>query len=439
MILKASQRSNAANLSRHLMNDRDNEHVELHELRGFVSEDLNGALLEIDAVSKGTRCQQPLFSLSLSPPQQEQVSIDQFEAAIEMAEAKLGLDDQPRAIVFHEKDGRRHAHVVWSRIDALEMKAINLPFFKGKLMDVSRELYLENGWEMPKGLIDRELKNPLNFTREEWQQTKRMNQDPRLIKAMFRECWTRSDDTASLKQALEERGYFLAKGDRRSVVALDHKGEVYSLSRYAGIKAKEVRDSLGDTSQLPSVDETRALIAQRMTKQLDGYVREVDAKYKRLDPSVEFKRERLVTRQREERKALENGQQKRWDQETADRAARLPRGMGGLWSRVTGRYGKIRRQNEHDAWQCYVRDQREKDSLIYRHLEERQQLQKVITRMKAHREIEMSELRREIAAYLRMRRDDLPKLEAFNERAKHQGRTRLRRRDIDRDGPEFEL
>ena len=42
---------------------------------------------------------------------------------------------------MHEKEGRRHAHVVWSRIDADEMKAINLPHFKVKLRDLSRDLY----------------------------------------------------------------------------------------------------------------------------------------------------------------------------------------------------------------------------------------------------------------------------------------------------------
>ena len=70
------------------------------------------------------------FSLSLSPPPNERVPIEVFETAIEQIEQKLGLEDQPRAVVFHEKEGRRHAHVVWSRIDTDEMKAINLPFYQ---------------------------------------------------------------------------------------------------------------------------------------------------------------------------------------------------------------------------------------------------------------------------------------------------------------------
>lgn len=37
--------------------------------------------------------------------------------AIAEIERKLGLENQPLAILFHEKGGRRHAHFVWSRID----------------------------------------------------------------------------------------------------------------------------------------------------------------------------------------------------------------------------------------------------------------------------------------------------------------------------------
>ena len=163
MILKGSQRSGARQLAAHLLNSRDNEHVEVHELRGFCADDLQGAFQEIEATSRGTRAKQPLFSLSLNPPPRENVSVAAFEAAIEMAERKLGLQGQPRAIVFHEKEGRRHAHAVWSRIDAEHMKAVNLPHFKRKLQDVARQLYREHGWTMPRGLVAGQQRDPLTI------------------------------------------------------------------------------------------------------------------------------------------------------------------------------------------------------------------------------------------------------------------------------------
>lgn len=72
MILKASQRAGGTQLALHLVNDRDNDHVELHGMRGFVSDDLVGAFKEAYAVSTDTKCRQFLFSVSLSPPPSSQ-------------------------------------------------------------------------------------------------------------------------------------------------------------------------------------------------------------------------------------------------------------------------------------------------------------------------------------------------------------------------------
>jgi len=151
MILVGNQRGGAKDLARHLMSP-ENDHVHVEEIRGFVSDNLNGALSEAYAVSRGTRCKQYLFSLSLNPPLDADVSTADFIAAIDRVERDIGLEGQPRAIVFHEKEGpngqRRHAHAVWSRIDPETMTARNLSWHKNKLQDVSRDLYREHGWRM---------------------------------------------------------------------------------------------------------------------------------------------------------------------------------------------------------------------------------------------------------------------------------------------------
>ncbi|WP_068317725.1 relaxase/mobilization nuclease domain-containing protein [Polycladidibacter hongkongensis] len=267
-----------------------------------MSEDLHSALGEAEAISKGTRCTQFLFSLSLNPPENEKASVEAFEAAADMAEQKLGLEDHPRAIVFHEKEGRRHAHAVWSRFDAQTMKAKNLPFYKSRLNEVSKELYLENGWELPKGFIDRDLRNPLNFTLKEWQQAKRVQQDPRVIKEMFRDCWQRSDNGEALKNALEEKGFHLAKGDRRSVVAIDFRGEVYALSRWSGVKARDVKARFALDESLGSVDAVKKQITARMDDKLKGFVRNIDLNYRKMRPAVENQRTQMVERQKKERR-----------------------------------------------------------------------------------------------------------------------------------------
>ncbi len=83
MILIGNQRGGAKNLALHLMNERDNDHVEVHQIRGFVSQNIMGALNEAYGVSRGTQCKQFLYSLSLNPTRTVDVDIATFEAAIE--------------------------------------------------------------------------------------------------------------------------------------------------------------------------------------------------------------------------------------------------------------------------------------------------------------------------------------------------------------------
>lgn len=401
MIIKASERSGAKNLASHLLKD-ENEHIELHDLRGFASDDLHDALHEAYAISRGTRCKNYLFSLSLNPPEGEDVPVEVFEATIERIEEKLGLKDQPRAIVFHEKEGRRHAHAVWSRIDALEMKAINLPHYKAKLNDIAKELYLEHGWELPKGFIERHTRDPLSFNIAEWQQAKRARQDPRVIKASFQQCWKNSDNAEAFRMALRERGYWLAKGDRRGYVALDYRGEVYSLSRMTGAKTEELKARLGDPAKLPSVNDTKAWIAERLSQRLRVFVAQKEAKHRKQAEVLHRRRERMVQRHRLARSDLKTRQEERWKIEAKERADRLPKGVKGLWSWVTGKTRQIKLRNKAETALAQERDQKEKQVLVQDQLSDRRKLQKQITTLRSKHHAQTAELNRDVAHAMMM-------------------------------------
>jgi hypothetical protein len=399
MILKGSQRGGGLQLARHLLKTEDNEHVEVHELRGFLSSDLEGAFREAHAVSKGTRARQFLFSLSLNPPATERVSVEEFEAAIEQVERKLGFEGQPRAVVFHEKDGRRHAHAVWSRIDTERMRAINLPHFKLKLRDVSRELYLEHGWKMPRGLANSKERDPATFDRGEWEQAKRGGQDAKALKLMFRECWLISDSKAAFANALKARGYTLARGDRRGHVVVDFRGEVYAIAKWIDLKAKDVRARLGDGKDLPSVEQAKSEHAQRMTAMLRRHTEDAQRGFDKQKAALAFKRAEIVERQRKERAELEHRQQLRWAKETAERAGRLTKGVRGLWDRLTGARGRAEKRNEAEAWACLQRDRAEKDALIVRHLDERQAFHQQVRAARLAHAQDMAQLHRDIAGF----------------------------------------
>ena len=99
--------------------------------------------------------------------------------------------------------------MVWSRIDVEAMKAINLPHFKRKSTDISRQLYLEHGWAMPQGLIDKKERDPFKLSNAEWQNYRRDHGlDPKEIKILCQDAWALSDNLASLKHALEEKTCF---------------------------------------------------------------------------------------------------------------------------------------------------------------------------------------------------------------------------------------
>lgn len=404
MILKASCRGAGQNLASHLMNARDNEHVRLHELRGFSSNDLHGAFKEVEAVSTGTRCRQYLLSLSLSPPSDAIVSERDFTLAADRIERRLGLKGQPRALVFHEKEGRRHAHCVWSRIDAETMTAKQMSFFKTKLMGISRDLYLENGWKMPRGLENSAERNPTNFSLAEWQQAKRQDIDPRWLKQAVQNCWSRADNQTSFENALGECGFFLAKGNKRGFVVLDHGGEVWSLPRLLDLKTKEVRARLGDGGALSSVTQTQKTIGQRMTPAIRRHVAESRERFMEHSAALGTQKETMTRDHRASRLELDERQAREWDAETRARAARLPRGLRGLWHRLTGQYQDVRRLNEEEARLSRERQDEERRKLVDAQREERALLQAQFKELRTRQAEQLLELRKDIGRFLKFTR-----------------------------------
>lgn len=406
MILKASQRGGGQDLAVHLMRADDNEHVLVYELRGFTSDNLKDAFKETEAISQGTKCRQYLFSMSLNPPQDVAVPLDTFTETIDRVEARLGLQGQPRALVVHEKEGRRHMHAVWSRIDAETMTAKQMSFFKTKLQGLSRELYLEHGWEMPRGLKNGAERDPTNCTLAEWQQAKRQGIDPRWLKSTLQSCWNHSDNRQAFTRALEERGFFLARGDKRGFVVLDHTGEVWSLPRQLDLKTKDVRARLGDGQDLASVTDTQKLIGKRMTPAMRRHIAEAKDRFKeRSDVLFQYKLE-MTQLHRNARDKLDSKLESNWQDETRIRQARLPKGMRGIWHRITGKYQEVRAANEAEAQATRERHARERQQLIEKQIEQRRVLQDRFKELRTHQAEQLLKLRRDVGRFLSFTRGD---------------------------------
>ncbi|XWN32120.1 MAG: relaxase/mobilization nuclease domain-containing protein [Devosia sp.] len=403
MILKGSRRGGGLHLAHHLMNAEDNEHVRVHDIRGFTADTIAGAFTEAYAISKGTRCRKYLFSLSLNPPEKQSVPVEVFEKAIDEIEEKLGYAGHPRVVVFHEKEGRRHAHCVWSRIDVHRMRAVDPSFEKLKLRDKSRELYLEHGWVMPRGLMNSEERDPLNFSMAELQQARRAKQDVRQVKETFVDCWAVSDGRAAFAQALEERGYYLARG-RRGHVAVDWRGEVYAISQWVGVRAKAVRAKIGDPSDLPNVEQTKKRISERFSDRIREYAIKAGKRHEKRAAALDEIRREMKNRHRKARDVLAERQRQRRLNETKQRAVQLPKGLKALWFRLTGRYEKLKVQIERYAVDCARRDEAEVRATIDAQLSERQRLQHEIRQHRHLEALTIKRLNREVAELLALER-----------------------------------
>ena len=383
MNMVGNARGGAKDQALHLLK-AENEHAEVYELRGFISDTLMGALNEVYAVSRGTKCKQYLYSLSLNPPPSEKVSTVTFLDAIERVEKKLRLTDQPRAIVFHEKKGRRHAHCVWSRIDTTEMKAVQMSYDHRKLNAVSRELFLEHGWQMPAGLAKSSERNPKNFSLAEWQQAKRTGKDPRQTRAAIQDAWAISDSKTAFIHALEERGFKLARGDKTAFVAVDFHGEIYSVAKLTGVKTKSIRARVGAEKDLPGVDEVKDQIANELVPVFHRLKEEIETNSRGGEAEFEKRRSELVKRQHAERECLKGKQEWRWIEASKARQSRFRTGLKGMWDRLRGEHSRIRKDNEREAEDQRQRDRSEQDQLAFKHLDQRRHLDTFRLRSRRH-------------------------------------------------------
>ena len=267
MIVKGNSRGGALDLGKHLLKTLDDDGhpqtVTIVEMRGMVSDDLIAGFLEMEAIAGGTKCTQHMYSCSINPS--EKLTHEQYMQIVEEAEQRLGLTGQARAVVYHDKKDREHMHVVWSRIDIDQMKAVQLSFDHQTLRGVARDMALKFGHELPEGLKfdrgnDRFRKDN---NQAEQKQKERTGLDPKRRKAVITELFRTSQSSDDFLRGLDECGYLLARGDGRSFVIVDRAGDIHSLAKQIdGAQVKDVRTYLNPLKpeDLPYVHEARKFL-----------------------------------------------------------------------------------------------------------------------------------------------------------------------------------
>jgi hypothetical protein len=363
MIPKGNQRAGGQQLATHLLNSYDNDSVAVVDVRGAIAQDLHGAFAEWYAESKATKCIKYLYSLSINPDHtQGPFNRDHYDDFIRRTEDSLGLSDQPRAVVFHVKHGREHCHVVWSRIDTEKMKAVQLSHDHQKLRAVAQEYARDHNLTLPPGMqndrgkdryADRDRQEDLGDKQREERTGVSKPQRQREIA----EAWHGSDSGQAFIRALEERCYYVARGDDCAFAVVDLYGEVSNLARQIkGVKTKALEARLGDRDKLADVataqERARQERQSRLLKQRgreepagDDQEKQGTARQRRdaLEEAQSIRRANLGSKRQllaechgTERKALADMQNSSSAAVFRDRAAKQPKGVLAFLSRVTG-------------------------------------------------------------------------------------------------------
>ena len=259
MVLKGAARSNTGFFSKHLMNAEGNERVSVVEMRGFTAESVPAAFQELAIIGAGTGVKNTFYHLSINPdPTEPELTPEQWQRAVEVSAEQLGLSDQPRFVIQHEKNGRTHEHIIFSRIDADTMTAIS-DSHNYQAHDRARaQLEQEFNHERTPDTPEPSLRKSREFA--EWENWRGAESgiEPKAMKAEISALWQQSDSGRAFQMAVEEKGYLLAKGDRRDFVVIDSVGAVHSLGRRVDAKAADIRAKMVDLDRNSLMDAKEA-------------------------------------------------------------------------------------------------------------------------------------------------------------------------------------
>ena len=270
MIIKAKSRGDAGQLGGYLLAAGKNERVDVLHVHGTAARDVRGAVLEMEALAIGTKCELPLCHAVLSPAPGERLTPEQWERAADIYAAHHDLTGHPSVMVLHTKDGEQHAHFVVARIDRETRRAAHDGWNYAKTEEAAREIEKEFGLQRVQGVFaERELDSARpERTPEQWemQQGERQHIDPRRFRETIQEIRQQCDNGRSFAAALSEYGVTLCQGDQRGFVLVDEAGGVHSLSRTLGKETKLKEFMAGiDRDGLPTGAEAREHLRRAIT------------------------------------------------------------------------------------------------------------------------------------------------------------------------------
>lgn len=229
-------------MASYLLKKADNDNVRLLGIRGTGREtDLRQSLVEMSLTSELTKSDKGLYHVQICPAYGEDKGMtdEDWVRAADILEQEAGYQDQKRAIVLHDKNGKVHAHVVWERYD--HDKGIMKPNkFSRLAQDRARQI------------MEKEFGHA---------RTPERNAHQPEMKQYLTDIWNQSENAEMFLAAIGEKGYTVAAGTQRPYMVIDETGRSFDLVRQLkGVRTKDVRERFKTTKL---VKEKEAIASYR--------------------------------------------------------------------------------------------------------------------------------------------------------------------------------
>ena len=278
MIINGGKRAFWRKFAPHLMNtEKGQQEVRIVEMRGLAADNLFDAFQELEALGSGTRAKSFYYHANIDPRADEHMTEEEWGHAVDALEKNLGLQGRSRFIVEHEKNGRVHRHIVWSRVTD-DMKVVPCDWNYSIHQRTADELEKEFGHERtPRQRAPGKPRGPKQY---EYVRSKQSKIHPKEVEAELTALWHQADSGPALAAAIAEHGYILAEG-KRGLCIVDPAGHEHSLARRCGVRVKEADSRMADIDRdaLPTVEEARELARSRRAE------RSKDDEVKQPDPA----------------------------------------------------------------------------------------------------------------------------------------------------------
>ena len=258
MIVQGASRAEPEQLAEQLHNPGGGKRIEILEMqsawaRGWsAAVALRETLRDWQIVSELTQGRHGLYHAVISPAPGCPMTEAQYRRAVFILTEELGLEGYPRLAVLHDDGTRPYLNVVWQRTNIDTCKLWSDAFNFRKHERASRRMEAEFGHAPV-------TENHGNaFSRGEERQARRTGVDLAAMKAQITALKDAAESALAFKNAVEDAGYILARGNRAYVLVDAHRG-VYGLARQLGMTIAEVKEYMAPVAwqDLPTVNAAK--------------------------------------------------------------------------------------------------------------------------------------------------------------------------------------